>query len=83
MSKQYTYVQELLPSILAMTGKGYTLREITNHFDLSKEQVKELCKREHRKERKNASTDAIRLRVNRYNSLLTNTSTFTTSSVLI
>ena len=52
MSRQYTHVQELLPSVLAMKGKGYTLREIANHFGLSKEQIKELCKRERRKERK-------------------------------
>ena len=52
MSRQYTHVQELLPSVLAMKGEGCTLREIANHFDLSKEQIKELCKRERRRERK-------------------------------
>lgn len=52
MSGQYTRVQELLPSVLAMKGEGCTLREIANHFGLSKEQIKELCKRERRKERK-------------------------------
>ena len=52
MSRQYTHVQELLPSVLAMKGEGCTLREIANHFGLSKEQIKELCKRERRKERK-------------------------------
>ena len=52
MSRPYTRVQELLPSVLAMKGEGYTLREIANHFGLSKVQVKELCKRERRRERK-------------------------------
>ena len=53
MSGQYTRVQELLPSVLAMKGEGCTLREIANHFGLTREQIKELCKRERRKERKN------------------------------
>lgn len=52
MSGQYTHVQELLPSVLAMKGEGCTLREIANHFGLTREQIKELCKRERRKERK-------------------------------
>ena len=52
MSGQYTRVQELLPSVLAMKGEGCTLREIANHFGLTREQIKELCKRERRKERK-------------------------------
>ena len=42
MSKQYARVQELLPSVLAMKGKGCTLREIANHFGLTREQIKEL-----------------------------------------
>ena len=52
MSRQYTHVKELLPSVLAMKGKGCTLREIANHFGLSKEQIKELCKRDPRREQK-------------------------------
>ena len=52
MSRQYTHVQELLPSVLAMKGEGCMLREIANHFGLTKEQIKELCKRARRKERK-------------------------------
>ena len=44
MSRQYTHVQELLPSVLAMKGEGCTLREIANHFGL--------CTRDRRKERK-------------------------------
>lgn len=52
MSRQYTHVQELLPSVLAMKGEGCTLREIANHFGLTKEQIKGLCKRARRKEQK-------------------------------
>ncbi len=52
MSGRYTHVQELLPSVIAMKGEGCTLREIANHFGLTREQIKELCKRERRKERK-------------------------------
>lgn len=55
MSRQYTHVQELLPIVLAMKGEGCTLREIANHFDLTREQIKELCKRARRKERKIAN----------------------------
>ncbi len=51
MSRQYTHLQELLPSVLAMKGEGCTLREIANHFGLTKEQIKGLCKRARRKER--------------------------------
>lgn len=52
MSRRYTRVQELLPSVMAMKGEGCTLREIANHLGLTREQIKELCKRERRKERK-------------------------------
>lgn len=50
MSRQYTHVQELLPSVLAMKGEGCTLREIANHFGLTREQIKGLCKRARQKE---------------------------------
>jgi len=52
MPGKYTRVQELLPSILAMKGESCTMREIANHFGLTKGQIKELCKRARRKERK-------------------------------
>ena len=39
MSRQYTHVQELLPSVLAMKDEGCTLREIANHFSLTREQT--------------------------------------------
>ena len=52
MSRQYTHVQELLPSVLAMKGVGCTLREIANHFRLEREQIKGLCKRARQKERR-------------------------------
>ena len=52
MPRGYTHVQGLLPSILAMKDEGYTNRQIADQLGLSKEQIKELCKRERRKERK-------------------------------
>lgn len=52
MSRQYTHVQELLPSVIAMKEKGYTYRQIANQFGMAKKQIEELCKRERRKERK-------------------------------
>ena len=52
MSRQYTHVQELLPSVMAMKGKGYTHRQIADQFEMEKEQIKELCKRARRKQRK-------------------------------
>lgn len=52
MSRQYTHVQELLPSVMAMKGKGYTHRQIADQFGMKKEQIKELCKRTRRKQRK-------------------------------
>ena len=51
MPRQYTHVQELLPSVLAMKEENCTLREIANHFGLTREQIKGLCKRARRKER--------------------------------
>ena len=52
MSRPYTHVQGLLPSVLAMKEEGYTYRQIANRFGLTKEQIKELCKRERRKHKK-------------------------------
>ena len=52
MSRQYTHVQGLLPSVLAMKEEGYTYRQIANRFSLTKEQIEELCKRARRKQRK-------------------------------
>ena len=52
MSRSYTHVQELLPSVLAMKGKGYTYRQIAKQFGLAKEQVEELCGRARRKQRR-------------------------------
>lgn len=52
MPGSYTHVQELLPSVLAMKEKGCTYCQIANHFGLTKEQIRELCKRERRKQRK-------------------------------
>lgn len=52
MSRAYTHVQGMLPSVLAMKEEGYTYRQIAQQFGLAKEQVKELCKRARRKQRK-------------------------------
>lgn len=52
MSRSYTHVQELLPGVLAMKEEGYTYRQIANRFSLTKEQIKELCKRARRKKRR-------------------------------
>jgi len=52
MFRQYTHVQELLPSILAIKGESRTLREIANHFGLTRQHIKGLRKRARWKERK-------------------------------
>ena len=52
MSRTYTHVQELLPSVLAMKEEGYTYRQIANQFGLAKEQIEELCSRARRKQRR-------------------------------
>lgn len=54
MSKRnYTHVQGLLPEIEAMIQEGKTQREIAEHFGLKdKEVVRELLKRQRRKQRK-------------------------------
>lgn len=52
MSRQYTHVQGLLPSVIAMKEKGYTYRQIADQFGMEKEQIEELCSRERRKQRK-------------------------------
>jgi transposase len=51
--RSYTHVQVLLPEIRAMVSEGKTQREIAEHFGLSgKEVIRELLKRERRKEAK-------------------------------
>ena len=52
MSRSYTHVQELLPSVLAMKEEGYTYRQTANQFGLAKEQIEELCSRARRKQRR-------------------------------
>ena len=52
MSRQYTHVQELLPSVIAMKEKEYTYRQIADQFGMEKEQIEELYSRERRKQRK-------------------------------
>ena len=52
MSRQYTHVQELLPSALTMKEEGYTYRQIAERFSLAKEQIEELCRRARRKQRR-------------------------------
>ena len=51
--RNYTHIQALLPEIKAMLAEGKTQREIAEYFGLrDKQVVKELLKRERRKERK-------------------------------
>ena len=52
MPRQYTHVQGILPNVLAMKEKGYTYRQIAEQFGLTKKQIKELCSRTRRKQRK-------------------------------
>lgn len=54
--RSYTHTQILLPKIRAMVEAGKTQREIAEHFGFSsKEVVRELLKRERRKEAKLAA----------------------------
>ena len=51
--RHYTHIQELLPEIKAMLPEGKTRREIAECYGYSDKQVvKELLKREQRKEHK-------------------------------
>ena len=51
--RNYTHVQALLPEIRAMLAEGKTQREVAEHYGFpDKQVVKELLKRERRKERK-------------------------------
>ena len=51
--RNYTHIQALLPEIKAMLAEGKTQREIAEYYGLrDKQVVKELLKRERRKERK-------------------------------
>lgn len=51
--RNYTHVQALLPEIKAMLTEGKTQREVAEYYGFrDKQVVKELLKRERRKERK-------------------------------
>ena len=51
--RNYTHIQALLPEIKAMQTEGKTQREIAEYYGFrDKQVVKELLKRERRKERK-------------------------------
>ena len=51
--RNYTHVQALLPEIKAMLAEGKTQREVAEYYGFrDKQVVKELLKRERRKERK-------------------------------
>lgn len=51
--RNYTHIQVLLPEIKTMLAEGKTQREVAEHFGFrDKQVVKELLKRERRKERK-------------------------------
>ena len=54
--RNYTHVQILLPEIEAMIGEGKTQREVAEHFGFKdKYVIKELLKRQRRKQRKLAA----------------------------
>ena len=57
MSKRnYTHIQEFLPEIERMLRAGKSQREVAEHFGFKdKDVVKELLKRERRKQRKEAA----------------------------
>ena len=52
MSRQYTKVEALSEEVFRRKAAGETNRELGAHFGLSKEQVKELVKRQNRKQRR-------------------------------
>ena len=51
MSRQYTKVEMLSEEVFRRKAAGETNREIGAHFGLSKAQIKELVKRQNRKQR--------------------------------
>lgn len=51
MSRRYTKVEALSEEVFRRKAAGETNREIGAHFGLSKEQIKELVKRQNRKQR--------------------------------
>ena len=51
MSRQYTKVEMLSEGVFRRKAAGETNREIGAHFGLSKAQIKELVKRQNRKQR--------------------------------
>lgn len=54
--REYTQVQKLLPEIEAMLSSGKTQREVSEHFGFKdKHVIKELLKRQRRKQRKLAA----------------------------
>lgn len=60
MSRSYRHIQEYGKEILEMKEKGLTHREIAEKLGLTKGQVKDFVKREHRKERKAAAGIALK-----------------------
>ena len=55
MARNYRHIQMYGKEILEMKEKGLTHKEIGEKLGLTKEQVKEFVKREHKKERKAAA----------------------------
>ena len=55
MARNYRHIQMYGKEILEMKEKGLTHKEIAEKLGLTKEQVKEFVKREHKKERKAAA----------------------------
>lgn len=55
MARQYTKVQQLAETVQQLKAEGKTNREVGEMFGLDKEQIRELIKREKRRERKIAA----------------------------
>lgn len=60
MARSYRHIQEYGKEILELKEKGLTHREIAGKLGLTKGQVKDFVKREHRKERKTAAGIALK-----------------------
>ena len=62
MARNYKHIQMYGKEIFELKEKGLTHKEIAEKLGLTKEQVKEFVKREHRKERKAAAGIALKKR---------------------
>ena len=62
MARNYRHIQMYGKEIFELKEKGLTHKEIGEKLGLTKEQVKEFVKREHKKERKAAAGIALKKR---------------------